>query len=111
MFPLLYGVEPRFVEFDGDDPHGFVVSANFHHRIGTNCLQAVRDGKNGVCDRKVVRDCKKRCKHAVLGHRFVRGSAIKLVTDNRTISPNYITVTVGHGLVRDFIKPEICGCY
>jgi ParB-like chromosome segregation protein Spo0J len=26
------GVEPRFVEFDGDDPHAFVVSANLHRR-------------------------------------------------------------------------------
>jgi hypothetical protein len=43
--------------------------------------------------------------------RFVRGSYIKLVTDSWTISLNYVAVTVSHGLVRDFITPEICASY
>ena len=77
----------------------------------TNCLRAVRDWKNGVRDQNAVRDCKKRCKQRFSAAGFVRGSTIKLVTDSRTISPNYAAVTVSHGLVRDFVRAEIGGCY
>jgi hypothetical protein len=73
--------------------------------------QAVRDWKTGVRDRKVVRDARNVGNMRFSDAHFVRGSVIKLVTDSRIISQNYIAVTVSHGLVRDFIKPQIYGCY